>query len=54
MSNQFHQDQEAVEIRAQELNIGSVTEDHWRVVNFVRDCYVNHGWGPTPYEIYKC
>ena len=33
--------------------IGPLTEDHWKVIDFARKYYLEHGVGPTAYKIYK-
>ncbi len=30
-----------------------LTEDHWKVINFVRDYYLKTGQGPVIYRIYR-
>ncbi len=33
--------------------IWPLTEDHWKVIDFVRKYYLEHGVGPSPYKVYK-
>ncbi len=33
--------------------IAPLTEDHWKVIDFVRKYYLEYGVGPTAYKIYK-
>jgi TusE/DsrC/DsvC family sulfur relay protein len=38
---------------AKEHDIGPLTEDHWRVIDFVQDYYSNYGRGPEVFKIHK-
>ena len=34
-------------------DLGPLTDDHWRVIEFVRDYYLTHGTGPAVVKIGK-
>lgn len=44
-------DRSMVEALAEKNNIGPLTEDHWRVIEFVRDFYATYGTGPAVVRI---
>ncbi len=40
-----------VERLAQEIQIGPLTDDHWKVIEFVKQYYEEHGTGPPVVRI---
>ncbi len=44
-------DPELVERLAKEIQIGPLTEDHWKVIDFVKQYYEEHGNGPPVVRI---
>ncbi len=46
-------DREVAEELARINGIGPLTADHWRVIDFVRSYYLEHGLGPSAYQIHR-
>jgi len=46
-------DRSTAEELAEEHNIGPLTEDHWKVIDFVQDYYSAYGRGPEVIKIHK-
>ena len=46
-------DRAAAEELAEEHNIGPLTEDHWKVIDFVQEHYQTYGRGPEVVKIHK-
>ena len=38
---------------AEQMNIGPLTDDHWKVIDFVKAYYTDHGIGPPVVRIGK-
>ena len=53
MSDRSQWDEEIARVLAKDVNISELTEDHWKVINFIRKEYDDSGAVPTLRKIGK-
>ena len=46
-------DRDMAETLAYEFDIGPLTDDHWKVIEFVQDYYATYGMGPPVVKVHK-